>query len=946
MYRLRTWLVVLGVLCGVCTTGLSGQSGIQYVYDEVGRLIAVIDPSGDTATYTYDAVGNILSIGRHATSTVSIISFTPKSGPAGTTVTIYGTGFSSTISSDSVSFNGTSATISSATTTQLVVTVPTGATTGTIQVTAPGGSATSANSFTVQALSIPTVTSFSPTIGVVDTAVTISGTNFDPSFQRNAVTLNGRIVPISGGTSTSLSSSLPVNGTTGHVTVSTTAGSGTSSGFLFMVPPPYAVSNVQYTGSMTTSSNASVSITTAGKHGLVAFDAVGGQLAVIQVTSNTVANMTVNLLSPSGSTVATSSISSQASFSLTAWLSDSGTYVLQLIPGSTASGSMTVALKLGSVPTSPPIRTAGSIVDATNSLANNMTGLFLMNEGTGTSVANALDGRVGATAGTTAPTWNTADPSLSFAGGGSLASYVNGGTDPTFDSIPTSKVTIVTKVYVNTVAAAGLCEKNDGNAASGGGFVFGFDANGALKLTIERSSTNMRVASANGAIVASKWLQVAFTWDGTVGGAASAHLFIDGIELPKSTNNDGVGTLTSGPANDKPFRIGNASYDETGSLNGKIAYVGVYRGRILTTSELASLDANLPLVATNVLPSSGSTVTSTATSAGQQQRFRFAAAATQSTGLQFTNNTFGSVTVTVLNPDQTTLTTLTSSASSFSIARQWLPAFGMYTVNVQPGGSATGAITANTTLADTPPRPTSQTFNSGSALATNLVGLYLMNEGSGTTDANVVNSNTASFSGTTSPSWNTSDPSVAFSGTTTSLSSYLNAGTDSAFNTLPTSKVTIVAKVWVTAGTTTVPAAGIAEKNDGNVTDTGFVFGWTSTGALKLTFEKTSSDMRVGTADAAVLGARWVQLAYTWDGTVGNDSGAHLFIDGVEQTKTSHSAGSGTLGTNNALPFRIGNASFDVTGSLNGKMAYLAVYKGRILTTTEMNQLDAQLPIH
>jgi hypothetical protein len=26
-------------------------------------------------------------------------------------------------------------------------------------------------------------------------------------------------------------------------------------------------------------------------------------------------------------------------------------------------------------------------------------------------------------------------------------------------------------------------------------------------------------------------------------------------------------------------------------------------------------------------------------------------------------------------------------------------------------------------------------------------------------------------------------------------------------------------------------------------------------------------------------------------------------------------------------------------------MAYLAVYKGRILTTTEMNELDAQLPI-
>jgi hypothetical protein len=43
--------------------------------------------------------------------------------------------------------------------------------------------------------------------------------------------------------------------------------------------------------------------------------------------------------------------------------------------------------------------------------------------------------------------------------------------------------------------------------------------------------------------------------------------------------------------------------------------------------------------------------------------------------------------------------------------------------------------------------------------------------------------------------------------------------------------------------------------------------------------------------------------------------------------------------------FRIGNARFDFAGSLNGKMAYLAVYKGRMLTPAEMGRLDVQLPI-
>jgi YD repeat-containing protein len=34
------------------------------MYDEIGRLIAVVDPGGDTVTYTYDAVGNLLEIER------------------------------------------------------------------------------------------------------------------------------------------------------------------------------------------------------------------------------------------------------------------------------------------------------------------------------------------------------------------------------------------------------------------------------------------------------------------------------------------------------------------------------------------------------------------------------------------------------------------------------------------------------------------------------------------------------------------------------------------------------------------------------------------------------------------------------------------------------------------------------------------------------------------
>src|SRR5581483_6408757 len=83
-----------------------------------------------------------------------------------TTVTLVGTGYSATASQNTVTFNGTAATVTSATTTQLVVTVPTGATTGPIAVTTPNGSATSSTPFTVTAagaFGAPTIASFTPT---------------------------------------------------------------------------------------------------------------------------------------------------------------------------------------------------------------------------------------------------------------------------------------------------------------------------------------------------------------------------------------------------------------------------------------------------------------------------------------------------------------------------------------------------------------------------------------------------------------------------------------------------------------------------------------------------------------------------------------------------------------------------------------------------------------
>lgn len=250
-----------------------------------------------------------------------------------------------------------------------------------------------------------------------------------------------------------------------------------------------------------------------------------------------------------------------------------------------------------SISSGPPPRPSGSVLDFNNPLSTSLAGLFLMNEAQGPWDSNIVDGQGAGFSGPSFPSWNTSDPSLAFNGGGSLNSYLNAGADLAFDKLPVGKMTIAAKVFVgaNALAAGGICEKNDGNASNGDGFLFGWDSFGTLRFTIERSQQNMRVYTASGSVPTGRWTQVAVTWDGTVGGAASAHVFVDGVEQAKTTSQDGSGTMGYAHATNQPFRIGNASFDVPGSFYGKMAYLAVYNGRILTPAEMIQLDARLPI---------------------------------------------------------------------------------------------------------------------------------------------------------------------------------------------------------------------------------------------------------------------------------------------------------------------------------------------------------------
>ena len=147
-------LVLLVVLLA-CAAGAdpvaADDAAIRYLYDDVNRLVGVVDKDGNIATYVYDAVGNLLRIDRvdAPASGLAITHVSPSRGRVGRAVQIFGKGFSGTTSGNTVKFNGTTATVTEASPNRLLTTVPAGATSGAVTVTVSPSTATWTGPFVV-----------------------------------------------------------------------------------------------------------------------------------------------------------------------------------------------------------------------------------------------------------------------------------------------------------------------------------------------------------------------------------------------------------------------------------------------------------------------------------------------------------------------------------------------------------------------------------------------------------------------------------------------------------------------------------------------------------------------------------------------------------------------------------------------------------------------------
>jgi hypothetical protein len=147
---------------------------------------------------------------------LTLASFSPASGGAGTAVAVTGTGFTGL---QSAKVGNIAAVFTVASDTQLQLTVPSGAQTGRIELSGLGRTVLSASDFTVTA--IPLVTAVAPTSVLTGGRVTLTGTSLDLVRE---VRLNATVLPIVSQSATSIAVDVVAGATSGVLTLVDTMG--------------------------------------------------------------------------------------------------------------------------------------------------------------------------------------------------------------------------------------------------------------------------------------------------------------------------------------------------------------------------------------------------------------------------------------------------------------------------------------------------------------------------------------------------------------------------------------------------------------------------------------------------------------------------------------------------------------------------------------------------
>jgi len=210
-------------LTGITDVKFNGVSATSFIMDSITQVRANVPTGASSGKIT---VTNPYGTAQSANDFTfipppTITSFNPTIGPVGTLITVTGTNF---ISVSSVTLNGVAAIFTLDSPTQLRASVPPGATTGAVSITTVAGVAASASNFVVTF--IPSITSFTPTSGIIGSAVTITGNNFNGA---TALTFNGVSAPgFVIDSNTQIRANVPAGATTGKISITNASGTGQS----------------------------------------------------------------------------------------------------------------------------------------------------------------------------------------------------------------------------------------------------------------------------------------------------------------------------------------------------------------------------------------------------------------------------------------------------------------------------------------------------------------------------------------------------------------------------------------------------------------------------------------------------------------------------------------------------------------------------------------------
>ncbi len=658
---LYQWFISrIGILTTACALAFMGVASpaadISYVYDDAGRLRAVIDPASDTAIYAYDSIGNLTGITRQASTTLAVLQFTPGTGPVGTTITIYGTGFSATPASNTVKFNGTTATVLTASTTILTATVPSSATTGSISVTVGANTATSAASFTVGTSPAPTITTVSPAIGPPGTVVTITGTNYNTTPTKNKVTFSPTYAVVSTASATSLSVTVPIGAQSGPIGVATLNGSVLSANEFFVTPAGVAAADVQFTGRIVVGgSSLTATINTANKVGLVVFDGVAGQRVNLGMTSVSIPSSTVSFYQPNGTLLWYGTYGSGGGALDSPVLPVTGTYTIVIDPASTYTGSMTLTLS----------------AEQTGTITIGSAAVPITISRVGQNARYSFTGTAGQTVslGMTSVTIPQSNVSM-YKPDGSV--FIAPTSISTSGGALDSQVLPVTGTYAILVDPSGTYTGNMTLTLYGTPDVTGTITIDGATVTPTLTVPGQR-ARYTFSGTAGQWVNLGLTAV-TISSSAVSLLKPDGTTLVSTT----IGT-------------GGGSLDPTTALPTTGTYTIVVDPTGLATGNM-TLTLTSPVTGTITLD--GATVLVSLTKAGRTARYTFSGTSGQWLSLGLTPVTIASSTVTLLKPDGTQLASTTVGTAGGGLEPpSTLPTTGTYTIVVDPAGTNTGNIT-------------------------------------------------------------------------------------------------------------------------------------------------------------------------------------------------------------------------------------------------------------